>query len=247
MRPILFTIFGFSLSSYFSFVFIALICAATLFIYLSKKYKFNLINAVDILLIIMSTWFIGARLFHVIFELPSYYLKNPIEIFYISKGGFVLYGGIIFVSFCIYIYTKIKNLSFFKVMDISAAPLMLGMAIGRIGCFMQGCCYGKTTTLPWGMVFKTVSLGHLHPTQLYMSFYNFLIFLVSLKLLKKNKFVGYTGLISLALYSLFRFFVEYFRADYRGAYSYLSISQLISILVFFICVLTNFKKLKTNH
>jgi len=245
MKPILFSIYNFSFSSYFIIVFLAAFSSALLFLYLSKKYNYNLILAVDILIIIMFTWFIGSRAMHIIFEMPFHYINKPIEILYFHKGGFVVYGAFIVSAFFIYLYLKHKKQSYFKFIDIFSPALFLGMSIGRLGCLMQGCCYGKESSISWGIIISSLNNSLRHPTQIYMSLYNFIIFLISLYLLKKkNIFIGFTGLVSIILYTIFRFIVEYYRADYRGNFIFLSISQYISIIIFTISLSLLFIKLK---
>lgn len=248
MKPILFTIFNISIASYFVIVFFAILVSSIFFLYLAKKNNFNLIQAVDILIIIMCSWFIGARAVHIIFEMPDHYINKPIEILYFHKGGFVVYGAFIFSAFFIYLYLTYKKQSFLKFIDIFSPALFLGMGIGRLACLMQGCCYGKESNILWGIVIPGLNNNLRHPTQIYMSLYNFLIFLLSFYLLrKKNIFSGFTGLASIILYTFFRFIVEFFRADYRGNFIFLSISQYISIVIFLLCCFVLIKKLIITH
>jgi len=247
MKPILFNIYNFSFSSYFIIVFIAILVSSIFFLYLAKKYSYNLIQAVDILLIIMFTWFIGSRAFHILFEMPYHYINKPIEMLYFHKGGFVVYGAFIFSAFFIYLYLNAKKQSYFKFIDIFSPALFLGMSIGRIACLMQGCCYGKEANISWGIIIPSLNNVLRHPTQIYMSTYNFIIFLISLYLLKrKNIFIGFSGLVSIILYTLFRFIVEFYRADFRGNFYYISLSQYISILIFIITVSILINKITKN-
>ena len=156
------------------------------------------------------------------------------------RYGFVFFGGMI-VSVCgVVIYIKKKKLPFLKVADFMLVGLPLGHALGRIGCFFAGCCYGRPTSMPWGVRFTDPHslvppdlLGvPLHPTQLYESAANLLLFFVLARLYNKPHKDGVILLLYVACYSLLRFTIEFFRGDYRGGFVLgLSPSQCIAILI----------------
>lgn len=157
------------------------------------------------------------------------------------KAGFVFYGGFIgATSFLIY-YCRAKKISFFRLADLFAPALALGHSIGRIGCFMAGCCHGGYTHMPWGVVFSSPYCQTdphymgvpIHPTQLYESLGNIAIFFILNYLYKKKTLKdGRIFLIYAMLYSFLRFINEFFRADNRGSFLYgFSQAQIISIVV----------------
>jgi len=180
--------------------------------------------------------------------------------FELWRGGFVLYGGIIggFLSATIFIIKKKMN--FLKILDISAPVLALGVGIGRIGCFMAGCCFGNYTSSFLGISFPAGSpafkkhleiypdLMHNHtssltviPTQLFSAGANFIIFLYLYFLLrKKKKYNGQLFIQFLILYSIFRFIIEFFRGDDRGNLLFFSTSQWISIIVVVLSIIARF-------
>ena len=159
----------------------------------------------------------------------------------IWEGGLAMYGGIILALALVYIYIRCHGLSFWQVTDTLFPPWTILLVVGRLGCFLNGCCYGKPTTAPVGLFFKesaNISGFHVttHPTQLYSSFAALIIFLVMWRMRLRSKFTGQVSLIFLLLYPIARFIIEYFRADPRGMWRFfglftLSESQIISIFI----------------
>jgi len=173
----------------------------------------------------------------------SYYSQNPREIFSLStlRSSGVYYGGLILALVASAWYIRKAKLPVWTVADLSAPGIALGQTIGRLGCLSAGCCYGKPTTLPWGITFTSsyaydnvgVPLNTpLHPTQLYESVGSFLLSLYLMRRLSRNRFNGQTILEYLVLYALLRFVIEFFRDDERGFvfHGLLSTSQFIGIL-----------------
>ncbi len=181
--------------------------------------------------------FIGGRLAYVLLNL-DYYKENVSSIIKVWEGGFVFYGGFILGLLFGIIYVVISKKNLLDVMDVTTPGLYLGLAIGRIGCFCAGCCYGKPTESFLGVVFthyETLApIGvKVFPTQLFESGYAFLIFLFTHVLLVKNKLNHKLFFVGGILYSIFRFINEFFRGDDRGSFVLgLSPSQWVSIVVF---------------
>ena len=129
-----------------------------------------------------------------------------------------------------------------KLGDFFIPALALCHAIGRIGCFFSGCCYGKESNLPWAVVFEdkhsSAVIGvHLHPTQIYEALGNFLLFIFLHFYSKKEHNTGMTFALYFMCYAVLRFIVEFFRGDNREIqYFGLSVSQIISIFLFVIGV-----------
>ena len=104
MKPVLFELGNFVLPSYYTFITLGMLLGIYMFYRYSKKNSIPYLAMIDISLIVIISAYVGARLFHIVFEMPSYYFKNPLEIFAIWKGGYVIYGGIIFPIIFVYIY-----------------------------------------------------------------------------------------------------------------------------------------------
>jgi phosphatidylglycerol---prolipoprotein diacylglyceryl transferase len=154
----------------------------------------------------------------------SYYAANPREIFSeaVFQSGGTFYGGILGAVILIVAYTYVEKMPLLRVLDVYAAAIPLGHAVGRLGCFFAGCCYGKPTNAPWGIVFKSpiayqlagTPLGvHLHPTELYESAAEFLNFLFLWWLGKRQKFTGQILGAYFIIYGVERGVIEFFRGD----------------------------------
>ena len=181
----------------------------------------------DLCLWLIVSGLIGARLFFVILNL-DYYRQSPLEVFMLWKGGLVWYGGLIAAIAGGIVFLRIKKMPLLKTGDLIIPYVALGQAIGRIGCFLNGCCYGKTAPPGFGVIFDAAQ-GSVYPTQLYESAAMFVVFLVLRKRATAN---GRTMFLYLMLYSAFRFAVEYIRGDNPFILMGLTVSQLISIAVF---------------
>lgn len=167
-----------------------------------------------------------------------------ISLDFLRSGG-VFYGGFLAAVATAYWLARRYNLPWWPTADAFAPGIALGQTIGRQGCFAAGCCWGKPTSLPWGVQFTElghevtgVPLGvHLHPTQLYESFAAFAVFLFLLWLHRRKSFSGQIISVYAILYGVMRFTIEFFRDDPRGdiwgltTLTHLSTSQLISLLV----------------
>ena len=153
-------------------------------------------------------------------------------------GGFVFFGGLIGAICGLYIYSKRKWKRFFDLLDTYASIIPLGQAIGRIGCYTNGCCYGKYYT---GLLsVKYIIEGeetHVFPTWFVESFFCFALF-ICMFLVSRKMYSGIYAAIYMISYSLFRFIIEFFRGDsLRGIWWGLSTAQYISIGFFCIGIL----------
>jgi phosphatidylglycerol:prolipoprotein diacylglycerol transferase len=253
MHPILFTIGKITIYSYGFFYALALFTSVT---YLSNQIKkskekiFSQDEFYSLCVYIIIFEVMGARLFFILANSQDF-IANPLDVFKLWEGGLVYYGGLIAASIFLLVYVRIKKISILKLGDFFLPALALGHAIGRIGCFFAGCCYGKETNVPWSVVFSdknsSAIIGvHLHPTQLYEVFGNFLIFIFLHFYLKKDPQKGQVTAAYFILYAILRFIVEFFRNDPdRGSqYFGLSISQIVSICLFIIGVFIVWKNKK---
>ncbi len=175
---------------------------------------------------------IGSRLLFVLIN-PGYFLRHPLDILMFWKGGLVFLGGALLVALVIWIYLRAKRQPILFWADLLVPALPLGQAIGRLGCFAAGCCYGKECVLPWAVTFNTAgSLApqnvSLHPTQLYHSLGDLTTFLVLLLAKPYIKRPGQVLGLYLLVFPVFRIAVEFFRADFRGAMGPFSTTQVIA-------------------
>ena len=193
------------------------------------------------LLIIFSA-LVGSKII-LLFSNYQYYSQNLRELFSLStlRSSGVYYGGLLLAVAAALFYTIKKRLPVRVMADIATPGIALGLAISRLGCLSAGCCYGKPTHLPWGIIFRNpyayenvgVPLNvPLHPTQIYDALGALCLFVFLMWRLSKRHVAGQVILEFLTLYSLLRLIVEFFRDDDRGfvLYGLLSTSQFIAIL-----------------
>lgn len=164
---------------------------------------------------------VGARLMFVVTYWKDDFAGKPWwEIFMIQRGGLVFYGGLIGASLATVLFAWRKNISLWKLADILAPSIALGSAFGRIGCLMNGCCYGRACDLPWAIRFPVDNhLGSptfpVHPTQIYDGLLNLSLYLGLAWLFRnRRKFDGQIFATFLMCYAVTRSTVEFFRGDY---------------------------------
>ena len=163
---------------------------------------------------------IGARIVYVTTYWKQEFADQPLsEIFMIQHGGLVYYGGLIGATLAGLIYLSWKKLPIWKIADILAPSVALGSVFGRIGCLMNGCCYGRACDLPWAIRFPTDNALSLptqpvHPTQIYDALLNLILYLALAWLFRRKKFDGQIFALYLIGYAICRFIVEFFRGDY---------------------------------
>jgi phosphatidylglycerol:prolipoprotein diacylglycerol transferase len=185
---------------------------------------------------------VGARACFVINYWPDEFAGRPLyEIFMVQQGGIVYYGGLIGASLACIIYARVKKLPLWRLADVLAPSVALGSFFGRWGCLMNGCCYGKPTTLPWGIKFPGPGSdwpnGHpsypefVHPTEIYDSLLNFALYGFLAWLYRRQKFDGFVFSIYLICYAVLRSFVELFRGDYGPEHYWkgMTPAQLLSV------------------
>jgi phosphatidylglycerol---prolipoprotein diacylglyceryl transferase len=217
----------------------------------------------DLVFWILIVSMVGARLLFIIVEWEDDYSRDPFKIFKIWEGGLVFYGGFIAsVLFSIW-YSRKHNRDFFLVADTLIPSVALGHFFGRLGCFAAGCCWGDAVSpdFPFAVQFPPDSLIyntmqktgviaydaiatiHVHPTQLYESFGELMMFFVLLLVRTRKRFHGHVLLAYLFLYPLLRSFIESMRGDKaRGEYQLfgttVSTAQIISVIIATIAAVT---------
>jgi phosphatidylglycerol:prolipoprotein diacylglycerol transferase len=190
----------------------------------------------------------GARLLHFLMATPSTFFRHPLDFFNLSRGGFAFYGGAIFSTLAGAAYAVRARIPAWKLADASAPSIMLGLAIGRLGCFFAGCCHGRPVEMPaastlvhmrggsvvttdgfpyLALVFeKGVGVGDIfgvpvYPTQVWESAAAFLLFLfLSWEWKSARKFDGQVMATLLVTYPILRVVIESFRGDTVRGTSY---------------------------
>jgi len=179
----------------------------------------------DFVFVTVVSGIIGARIFYVLLNF-QYFYENPVEIVMIQNGGLAWQGGLILGSVFGLRVMKKNDLAIPAFLDLGAPYIALGQSIGRIGCFLNGCCYGREVS--WGIFFP-VHEAHLHPTQLYSTAGLFVVFLILKSYQNKVSHPGQVFVLYLILASVLRFVVEFFRADHYVTVLNLSIYQFVCL------------------
>ena len=255
MYPKLFTIpafdvFGrhlgpFSLHMYGVLLVAALLAALWLAGALARRQRLDPQKVQDLGIASISAGLVGAKLLLVAVDFDQYRM-NPRALLDVLQSGGVFYGGLLGAIPVAWWYIRKHQLPLFSTLDVLAPAVALGQAVGRLGCFAAGCCFGAPSTTAWSVIFHNedahalvgVPLGvPLHPSQLYESFGAFALLLVLLAVLKNRRFQGQVFAVYLLAYAVLRFSLEFFRGDvargtvFGGA---LSTSQFIAIVVVFL-------------
>lgn len=253
MHPVLIKIGALSVHTYGFFMAVGFIAGILLAKNEAKRLGEDPNNIVDVSFYVLIAAIIGSRLFYVAINYDIF-LKNPVEIFKIWKGGLVFYGGFIVAFIVAVIYLKKNKMPLWKTGDIVAPSLAIGHFFGRLGCFSAGCCYGKSCELPWAVTFthpqSLAPIGiPLHPTQLYSAAGNLIIFSLLWSFRRKKKFDGQIFWLYVLLYGIVRSFVEIFRGDFRGHFFFgiFSVSQVIGATMATIAIVMLIRLAKQKH
>ncbi len=242
MDPVAFQIFGLEIRWYGILIATGVLIGAILAIREAKRVGLDEETLMDFLIWEVPLCLVGARLYYVIFSWDLY-RDNPIEALNIRNGGLAIHGAIITAIIVAIIFTRIRNINFWTIADVCAPSLILAQSIGRWGNYINQEAYGGPTNLPWGIMVNGVKV---HPTFLYESIWNFLVFLFLLWYGKnKQKVKGEVFLLYIALYSFIRFFVEGLRTD-SLMLGTIRVAQLVSILGIAISMYIFYKKRKEN-
>ncbi len=181
---------------------------------------------------------LGARTLYVTtFWREQFAGRGILPMLAVWRGGLVFYGGLIGACLACLLYAHLRKLPLWKLADILAPSIPLGQAFGRIGCFLNGCCYGRACSMPWAVRFPANNLNGapstpVHPTEIYSALLNFGLYLALARLFRRKRFDGQVFAVYLVSYALLRSFVEFFRGDYPAnqyLFGVLSPGQVVSI------------------
>lgn len=221
MLPRLFHIGSYSQATYGVLVAIAFLVALSVVARLARRAGLNSDQVVNLGILCGLSAIVGAKLMMYLIDIP-YYVQNPGEILSLStlQAGGVFYGGLIAALIASTVYMRRHRLPPLLTADVFAPGIALGHSIGRLGCFAAGCCWGRPTSLPWGVTF-TNPIAHelvgvpldikLHPTQLYESAAELIIFAILYWRIRRPHAPGAIISLYLILYSAVRFLVEFVR------------------------------------
>ncbi len=263
MHPVLFEIGWFTIHSY-GFM-LALSFLVGIYVAKRRAAKFGIEpnQILDLSVYIILGAVIGSRLLYVAYHLDEY--RNILDMFALWEGGATLYGGLILTVLLSYFFAAKRHLKFLQIADVISPSIALGIMFTRTGCFLSGCCYGKPTSMPWGVHFpdgcaadyysrqmaESLSLSsvNLHPTQLYASLYGLIIFLLLLLFERHVNKRGGTFGAFLVLYGISRFALDFFRfyEENMRVFIGLTLNQLLSVGLLVLGVVLLLRKAEEGH
>jgi len=201
---------------------------------------------------------VGAKLLLVLLDLP-YYAAHPAEIVGVVRSAGVFYGGLLLaIPTCIW-FVRRRRLPLWKVADIAGVCAPIGLAVGRLGCFAAGCCYGATTDVSWAVTFTSETAHQttgvplhvsLHPSQIYLSLNAVILFAILLWRHRRKQYDGQVFLWFIVLYGATRSFWELFRGDaVRGFLipDLVSTSQAIGIVSVIVALVAISRRRRTSR
>jgi phosphatidylglycerol:prolipoprotein diacylglycerol transferase len=241
MHPVLFEIGGWPIYSYGVLLAAAYLAGLQMAVVRSRHAGLDAARVMDFGIYLIIAALVGAKLMLVVVDF-GYYRANPREILSLARAGGVFYGGLVAALVVGLLLVRRYKLPMWRTGDMIAPGIALGHVIGRLGCFLAGCCFGRPTTVPWAVTFHdpqaAVNVGTpldvpLHPTQLYDAGAELLILVALLATERKGKpFPGRTFWLYMLLYAISRFIIEIFRGDDRGmVFNWLSTSQAFSLAI----------------
>ena len=214
MRPVLFQLGALPIRSYGLLIAVAFMVGIWIARRRAANSSYDPDIIIDLSLIVILVSIVGARLAYV-FVRWDYYQLDLLGILRIWEGGLALYGGMVVGTLAGLWFFRRRGIDMWAGADLVAPSLAMGVAIGRIGCFLNGCCYGKVCEHPWGVVFSENSIAgmhypgaHLHPTQLYESFLALVVFFVLLAVDRRKPFEGFLLWLFVILLSAYRFLID---------------------------------------
>lgn len=195
---------------------------------------------------------VGARLGYALFYNFSIYFANPLKILAVWEGGMSFHGGLIGTVIAAFYFARKKNIGFLQVSDLITPAAPIGLGLGRLGNFINGELYGRVTDVPWGMVFPSGGPLPRHPSQLYEAVLEGPVLFFILWLVRRSGKApsGVVLWVFLAMYGLFRSFVEMFREPDQQLgflFSHLTMGQMLSIPLFLFGVAMTIISYRKHH
>jgi phosphatidylglycerol:prolipoprotein diacylglycerol transferase len=240
MYPILFEIGNWPIYSYGLLLALAYLLGLQMAVVRARRRGVDAAKIMDLGIYLIIAALVGAKLMLVFVDF-DYFRNQPRELLSLVRAGGVFYGGLIAAILVALWLGRRYKLDTWTTADLMAPGIALGHIIGRLGCLLAGCCYGRPTDAPWGITFThpaaAANVGTplgvpLHPTQLYDAGAELIILIVLLVTERKGRaYPGRTFWLYMLLYAVSRFVVEIYRGDERGTALGMSTSQFVSLLI----------------
>lgn len=248
MRSILFHIGPVPIRAYGLMLWIAIVAGLWRTLRAAKRTDIRPEHVIDLVIYAVLGGIVTAHLTSILLDV-RYYIHDPSAILNLWTGilspsgglrGLSFHGGLIGAIGIAYLYTRRKKIRFLEMLDLLSPGLAISYAITRIGCLLNGCCYGIPTHLPWGVRFHVdgALTPPSHPTQIYGSLANLLIYLGLVLITRKRRFTGQVFYSYLAMYSVYRFLLEFLRKGVTAevAFAGLTQAQIVSLLVLVVLI-----------
>lgn len=235
MNKVAFSLLGIDIMWYGILIAIGMVIALYIDMYESERVGLDKDTIIDLAFYIIPLGIVGARIYYVLFSWDQY-AANPITAFDIRGGGLAIHGGILAGIITGYVFSRVKKIDFFKLSDVVILGVPLAQSIGRWGNYINKEAHGGPTNLPWGVM---VDGQKVHPTFLYESVWNLIVFIILFRTRKNNKYEGQLLVEYMMLYSLGRFFIEGLRTD-SLMFGPIRMAQFISMLGIIIGIILHF-------
>jgi phosphatidylglycerol:prolipoprotein diacylglycerol transferase len=246
MHPILFEVGTWPVYSYGVLLAVAYLTALQLAVVRARRIGVDGSKIMDLGIYLIIAALVGAKAMLIAVDF-KYFIAQPREMLSLVRAGGVFYGGLIAALLVAVWLVRRYQLALWTTADLFAPGIALGHVIGRFGCLMAGCCYGRPTSVPWAITFTNpeaaanvgTPLGvPLHPTQLYDAGAELAILLLLLFTERRGRtFAGRTFWLYVLLYGVSRFIIEFFRGDDRGMILGVSTSQFVSLVAVPVAIL----------
>lgn len=256
MRPILFYIGSLPVRAYGTMMIVGFLLGLWRASRICKRYKITPEQVMDACVLVLLSGIVGARLLFLLLTVPKEGWGVFSSVFRIWEGGLSFHGGLIGAIIAIAIYIRVKRIRFFDIADLLAPSLAIAYAFARIGCFLNGCCYGVATMLPWAVRFHDPVTGELtapsHPAQLYAFAINLVIFGILTRIERLKPARGVIFFSYLVLYSTYRFIIEFIRKGVTAQVMFAGLTQaqvasLAAIIVFGLALLAIRRRPKLDN
>jgi phosphatidylglycerol:prolipoprotein diacylglycerol transferase len=252
MFPILIKIGSIELRSYGVMIALAFVIGTWLGVREARRKGFDPELIYDLLFVVMLCSLAGARLYYVLVSEPLEYLRHPWEILAIWNGGMSLHGGLLGGLLAGFWFTRSHRLPFWRFADTVTPSIMLGQAVGRMACVLNGCSYGKPTSLPWAIIFTNPNSAAphnvpLHPTQFYELSADLTLFGLLWLLRKRLTFDGQLFLLYWMSYGVARLILESFRGDSLMVGGLIPVPQLASAVIILLAAWVYLNRRRAGH
>ncbi len=254
MHPIIAKLGPFTIYSYGMMVAIAFLAGLHIARIEARRKGLDINIVYDFVFYLIIGSLIGARLYYLAFFNPSIFIKDPVSVLKLWEGGLAIHGALLGGTLSAILFSRIRRTSFWGLADLTAPSMILGQAIGRIGCFLNGCCFGVPTTSFFGIRFPKGSLPDLaygglpvYPTQIYEFLLDLSAFFILWSIRRRIRFNGGLFLVYLMMYSCIRIWVSSLRGDSLYIWGTgIKVAQAVSAAIFIIALVIFMRKMKQD-